>query len=560
MKKFLVILLVVVISVAGTLAVQKFVLKGPGPGVTQIASAEKNSFKQVTRNLDPGGTFYMYLSTEKIIKTVEGFIDSIKEMALSESQDASKKKWVEQIATIITNLLKNSGLFEISGVGISSVAMENGFNHGKIVVHHYKDKGKGLIWNLWETKSHALDSQELLPANTVFARFSDSKLNYIWEWMNKEAAAAGIPELQKGLEGLKPFLKSKGIDLDAILDSWGGKAGIIVTLDEDKKGTFPILGQAIEIPDPALALVIYVKDETIFNLLQKLSMAPPQVDGKVKKIPGPKVPAPVTLEPMIVQKENLLILASNGKIVDEIFAGQKGGKGLLAAEEFKNLSVNMPKKGNGYTFLSSKIFKTIFGIQKKVVEMSGEEAKARLSAFERLKLFPEDLAFYNVMQNTPEGFIFTSNNNIPIGGAAILPVAAVVGIATAIAIPNLISAKKKAEQKVTMGDMKSIGTAIEAYILDNGYPPQVNTTAELKKLLEPFYVKKLPLKDGWGNEFHYSHGTAEKKGEYYLGSAGKDGVFEGFDQSGFYDVTGPADFVRDIIFSNGMFVYGPRIR
>jgi type II secretory pathway pseudopilin PulG len=417
------------------------------------------------------------------------------------------------------------------------------------------------MWNLWQAEPHALDSQKLLPANTVFASFSDCGLNYFWEWLNKEAAKTGIPEMQKGLEQLKPMLQSKGLDLDGILASIGGQWGFIVTFDEVKKGKIPLMGQVMEIPDPAFALVIYVKDETIFNLLQKISMAPPVVEGNVKKIIGPTTPgSPITLEPMLVQKDNLLILASCGKVVDDIFAGQGGSKGLLASEEFKNLSANMPEKGNGFTFLSAKVVKTILEIQKKAVELSGEEAKQKFAAFERLKLFPKDLALYNVMQNTGEGFIFTSNNNMPIGSAALLPALAVGGVVAAIAIPNLIAAKKKGEQKVTMGDLKTIGVAIESYMVDNGYAPQVESIEELKKLLEPFYIKKLPLVDGWGFDFHYTHGTGEQQDTYSIGSGGKDGLFEGFDQTGFYDVMGPGDLVRDIIFSNGVFVYGPNIR
>jgi len=561
MKKLLVVLLVLAVGVIGTLAVQKYILKSPGPGVQKIAAAEGNSFDRVTRNLDPGGTFYMYLSTEKIIETAEKLIEGVKEMALGETKEPTKKKWVEQIANVVTMLLKDSGLFEISGIGVSSIPMKNGFSHSRVVVHHYKDKGDGLMWNLWEDGPHALDSRKILPANTVFASFSDCGLNYFWEWLNKEAAKVGIPEIQKGLEQVKPMLESKGLDLDGILGSLGGKWGFMVTFDEEKKGKFPIKGQAIEFPDPAFALVLYVKDETIFNLLQKLSMAPPQVDGDVKKIVGPKTPgAPITLEPLVAQKGNLLILASNGKVVDEIFAGQGGSKGLLASEEFKNLSVNMPEKGNGYTFLSSKMVSTVIDIQEKVAEVSGKEAKEKFAAFERLNLFPKDLAMYNVMQNTDEGFISTSNNNMPVGTAAILPALAVGGIVAAIAIPNLIAAKKKSEQKITLGDMKTIGTAIESYMIDNGHAPQVESMEELKKLLEPFYIKTLPLDDGWGFEFHYIHGTGEQQDTYFLGSGGKDGLFEGFDQAGFYVAAGPGDFAKDIIFSNGMFVYGPRIK
>ncbi len=443
MKKLLIILGIIVISVAGTLLVQEFVLKSPPPGET-IKPAEKCSFYEVTRNLDPGGSFYMYLSTEQIIKKAEELIENIKLMAISESQDPAKKKEADQIIGIVSMILKEIGLFEISGVGLSSVAMDNGFNHCKFVIHHYNSKDDGLMWNVMEEGSDALDSQKLLPANTAFAAFSDYKLSYLWEWINKKAAENNIDAVQKGFDGLRQMLKTKEIDLDKIIASLDGKKGIIVTLDEARMNKIPAMGQTLEIPDPGIALVFYVEDETIFNMMQKLIPIPPQVTGKVKKIAGPVLPAPVTLAPMVVQRDNLLIFASNGKIVDDIFAGQDGGKGLLAGDEFKKLAVNMPLTGNGFSFLSAKIFKMITEIQEKAAAAAGEESKSPFAALKRLNLFPKDLAFYNVIQNTDEGFVFSSNNNLPMGAAAIMPVVAVGGIVAAIAIPNLV---KAAEQK-----------------------------------------------------------------------------------------------------------------
>ena len=45
----------------------------------------------------------------------------------------------------------------------------------------------------------------------------------------------------------------------------------------------------------------------------------------------------------------------------------------------------------------------------------------------------------------------------------LLIVVAIIGIMAAIAIPNLLVALQKGKQKATMGDMKSVGTALEVY-------------------------------------------------------------------------------------------------
>lgn len=552
MKKCVTIFIVVIFSVAFTLLAPQQL------GAKKIFSAEKNSFSQVTKNLDPGGSFYMYMSSEKFIKFLEDLIEVIKQLAISESKKPGEKQQIEIGFNLISKLLKDSGLLEISGIGMSSIKMKNGFNREKTVIHHYKGMGKGLIWHLSADTPHSFDSQKLLPANTAFASFSDSRLGYFWQWIKKEAAESGIPKLQQGIRMLEPMLRSKGIDLEALLGSLGGKSGIIVTLDESNMCKIPVKGLTIEFPDPALAIVIYVKNDSLFNLLQKFIPAPPQVDGKVKKIIGPVVPLPITLNPMVIQKDKLLIFASNGKIADDILAAKKG---LGQSEEFRNLSVNMPQKGNGYTFWSSRIFKTITDIQSRTVAMSGnKEDKAVYATLERLNILPKNLAFYNVKQNTPEGFIHTSNNNIPLGGSALLPALAVGGIVAAIAIPNFLTALNKGKQKASMGNMVKISHAINAYIEENGHAPGGKTLEDIRPQLEPFYIKKLPLKDGWGFDYVYVCGMGGKEDAFCIGCGGKDGVFAGWEQVGFYPVTDVKHFKKDIIICNGKFIYGPKVK
>ena len=60
----------------------------------------------------------------------------------------------------------------------------------------------------------------------------------------------------------------------------------------------------------------------------------------------------------------------------------------------------------------------------------------------------------------------------------LLIVVAIIGIIVAIAIPNLLNAIQRAKQKRTMGDMRSAGTAAEAYAVDfNHYPAAAGYTA-----------------------------------------------------------------------------------
>jgi len=79
---------------------------------------------------------------------------------------------------------------------------------------------------------------------------------------------------------------------------------------------------------------------------------------------------------------------------------------------------------------------------------------------------------------------------------------------------------------------------------------KINSKEQLQKLQ---YIL-----NSWGNEFYYK--LSENNKTYFIGSAGKDAIFNGFDQKGRYFVLSMIDFNKDIIYSNGQFVYSPDLK
>ena len=140
----------------------------------------------------------------------------------------------------------------------------------------------------------------------------------------------------------------------------------------------------------------------------------------------------------------------------------------------------------------------------------------------------------------------------------LLIVVAIIGIVAAIAIPNLLVALQKGKQKATMGDMKSVGTALEVYTTDNSMVPMANiTTLSTASYFIPFYIKVLPLTDSWGSLWDYpAPGTITD--QYSITSWGRDKAVTA--ASGMYQVTTLADFNKDITFSNGQFTVGPIVK
>src|SRR3954454_16776116 len=127
----------------------------------------------------------------------------------------------------------------------------------------------------------------------------------------------------------------------------------------------------------------------------------------------------------------------------------------------------------------------------------------------------------------------------------LLIVVAIIGILAAIAIPNLLTAMQRSKQKRTMADIRSIARAWEARATDtNRYNaagtavslPGTNVTSGLSGIISPTYMKQLPAKDGWGNNWKFltdqTLGTSNTAAQVYMIlSPGKDGSFESSPQA-----------------------------
>lgn len=132
-------------------------------------------------------------------------------------------------------------------------------------------------------------------------------------------------------------------------------------------------------------------------------------------------------------------------------------------------------------------------------------------------------------------------------------------------------------EKNTMKDIVTITTALADFISDDGVLPKqdgaYDENSELCKVLSPFYVKVLPIKDTWGNNFRVYCGEAcnGKYGisrcgadDFVVVSYGRDGKKEDFEfisynpGAGLFEIESVDDFDKDLIMWNGSWVRAPR--
>jgi general secretion pathway protein G len=149
----------------------------------------------------------------------------------------------------------------------------------------------------------------------------------------------------------------------------------------------------------------------------------------------------------------------------------------------------------------------------------------------------------------------------------LLIVIAIIGILAAIAIPNLLAAVQRGRQKKSMSDARAIATAIESYAVDyNEYPASdcstpvalftgetsvpLTTAANMVTALQPSYMSKIPLTDGWGSPFRYA--VATDGSQYRLESYGRDNT-----KDGTWICATTHTFNDDILYANGTFIQWP---
>jgi hypothetical protein len=169
---------------------------------------------------------------------------------------------------------------------------------------------------------------------------------------------------------------------------------------------------------------------------------------------------------------------------------------------------------------------------------------------------------------------------------------AVVGLVVALAAGALLSCTARLEseldrnkQKRTIADLRNVGTALMAWLVDALDEPASGVTvdatptpedtstpeegvvrlsdyqrvpySEVMSLVAPTYMREPPRSDAWGHELEYYVNRHDLLGDRVIlvRSPGRDGVFEGDEyREGQFD---PAAADADLVWADGFFVRQP---
>jgi hypothetical protein len=480
MKKLSLLLGLPVIALTSALAIflsgcGKQTSTGPKTDGSKVASATKTSFSEVTSQLDPGGDFYLYLSTAQWLEHLSTKIGGWRQVVSAAPELKPKDlDTVNRAFDAVVRLVADSGIEDVTGVGLSSVEIEPGMFRNKAVLHHYRGKGDGFLWQLAGQEPHALAGLDLLPENTALAVFSDLDLPLFWTAVRKEVFASDFPTAKTWLDKVpSEFENQTKVKWDAFLNSLGGEFGLVLTLDANDSLLIPIPGSpAVEIPRPGLMLAVRVNDETIFNRIDQELKSNPQIVAvdkpglKMRTLPLP-LPFVGELRPSTASSGGYLLIATSDSLIDEALAVKAGQKtGLKATAEFKHLAQGIPDRGNNFTFMSERFAKTLLDVQQKAI-LSESNKDPKMAQWLK-SFFTSRPAFaYSVGINTPEGCLTIGNGSQSYSSSVLLPALAVPGLLAAIAVPNFVKARATSQQNACINNLRQLDAAKNQWALEN---------------------------------------------------------------------------------------------
>jgi hypothetical protein len=480
MKKFLTPAVIFVLTAVSLILVEgckeKKAAVQPGKtGSMQMTSAEPTSFNEVTSKLDAGGNLYFYLGTEQWLTNLSTFIGNWRQPLASMSDANGERQQIENAFNIVTRVVKDSGLEDVSGVGLSSIAREPGLYHNKLIVHHYAGRGNGFIWTMFGKEPHELTGLDFLPANTAMAAFYDLDAEQLWSVIQKQCEQSGFPQATEALnEFQQQFQKNAGLKWDDVVDSLGGEFGIVVTLNDAKSVTIPLpTHEPLDIPEPGFMLVMKVKNDTIFNRLDELikktaqqgSVRVDEKDLKMRTVPVP-IPLPMTLRPSIATSGGYFFFATSDALIREALAVKGGKAGLKSTDEFKKLAADVPEQGNQFCFMSERFGQTVAKIQQQTLAMN-QQAPPQMRELMRSLLQSKNAAFtFGVGANTDEGWMAVANGSQG-GGNILAASAAVPAVLAAIALPNFAKAKETSQKNTCINNLRMIEGAKQQWALAN---------------------------------------------------------------------------------------------
>lgn len=452
--------------------------------------AVKNSFWQVAKHLELGGSHYSYQSHEQ----VQGMLDLLLAQfpKKADPQTPASVKAARKVVEVLQKLRNDFGLGEISGTGASSFAIGKDLVRNRTFTHHYPGQDKGLMWRLFGTKPHAQEVLKIMPRETAAMFHTDLDLPGALDWV-ENFLKKNYPE-QAQIFSRQIMQLNQQVGLERLLASYGGEVGAALVLDERAKLlNLPPDTKAM----PRLLLMVKVKDDTLRKFLvgtilgTKLgeTVKVQGVEMTVMNLPpgamGPLAELGVKFQPALFQVGGYLVLASDPGLATRVMATQQGRRpGLVASPEFQKYAKGLDLKGNQIRYISPRAVQmgkdSLEMIKRSMFRLAATLTFTGFTLIELVTVLGlaaplagmslNDPTGLTVMRVLPDGLATEGHGAagmVQQNGVPLPAVMVVVGVLGSMLLPALARAKAKANVIKSVNNISQLGRALHAYARDN---------------------------------------------------------------------------------------------
>ncbi|MCJ8329830.1 MAG: DUF1559 domain-containing protein [Lentisphaeria bacterium] len=447
----------------------------------------KTSFQEVTKELDPDGNFYAYISAKQIIEGIDKFIKLL-ETTLVDNLPVKDPR-IGEAVRILKAMYEESGLREISGLGASSKELKKGFYRNTFFMHHYPN-AKGKMWKFFGDEKNDLSAIKIFPENTVMAQYGTVNVPLFLNWIEDKLTSSRDPKISAIWDQMNIMSTMMGLPADKILGSLAGRMGYIVTLDKKNLVTMGDESKNIKIPEPGFSFIVETKNTDLYDMVTTFIKIK---NPKAKAMNGP-VGKMLILEktkngnfemsPVLAQVGNYFIISSHPKHVNRIRLTKDGKlKNITTSANFKKAMAGIELKGDQLIYLSEEVLTTLKDAAEKLPKID-EGNKMNKAVQENLMGMLDSPVFLaGVVDVRNDGILFKMNSSFHGIQAVAIPAAvAPMAIVAGMALPVLSKAREKARRVNCNANLKQIGLALLMYSGDqNGtFPPDLGSLNELE--------------------------------------------------------------------------------
>lgn len=463
-----------------------------------VLSGRSNSYPMVKAHLDLGGNFLLYLDTEQWMTILNKKLDIWRQVVSSTPEIAMDEQQKKRLFDAVQQFIADSGLEEISGVGLSAAPLENGLFRNRSILYHFPGKNTGFLWSILGKVKQPLKGLDYLPSTTAMAAFFDLDVATLWPYLQQVIDRAGIPGNNPWLVDFSgQFQASTGLKWTEFLDSLGGEFGLLLNVNEATRIRIALEKSVVEMPETGVGFFVKTRNDLIFKRIDQLvrennTVIKQETNGC--RLLTLKMPLPllIPIQPTVAKFGPYLVIASSPGLVERVVAVKNGqAPGLKTTEDYFKLARGLPAEGNSFYFTSPRLGQNLEQMRQVISQIYPDLAQAVSIVYKILDL--SDLpSVLSVSSVTPEGLLTAGNgareNSSGLLVFSALQPAAIAGFCSAFVVPNYFKARQAAQLNSIRDNLRLIEEAKVRWALEN---KKTNDTLVTKDDLLPYF------KGGW---------------------------------------------------------------